>query len=120
MTVLAEKIYRTLRRRALTLKNPQLSYGYLCYLLAQRGIGIHHRDRRLSAALGEVVRFCHSLRLPALSALVGRGDDRQMPGKSYYPIAHPQHRKNSANLAIAWGNEVASVVKSRRSYPVKV
>ena len=120
MSPLAVKIYRTLRLRARTRKDPQLSYSHLCRALAKRGVRIHHRDRRLASALGEVVEFCRGLRLPALPALVGRADDRQMPGKSYYPVAHPQQRKNTATLAVAWGNEVASILKSSKSYPANV
>jgi hypothetical protein len=66
-------------------------------------------DNRLSAALGEICRACHSHdpRLPALSCIVVRKQEDETlgtPGAGYYYAAHPTVHGDQAKH-VAWLQE---------------
>lgn len=85
MSPLAAAIYEILRQRT-TLPDPRITYAELAGQLRDTSedlFDVHHRDRRLYAALTEVGRECRRLRLPPLPALVVRADTRR-PGAAYY------------------------------------
>lgn len=85
MSPLAGAIYNVLRQRV-PLADPRLTYAELAEQLRDTSedfFDVHHRDRRLYAALAEVGRECRRLRLPPLPALVVRADTRR-PGAAYY------------------------------------
>jgi hypothetical protein len=85
MSPLAEIIYDILRRRT-SLEDPRITYAELAEQIREAGEAfeyVHHRNRQLYIALGEVGAECRRLRLPPLPALVVRADTRR-PGEAYY------------------------------------
>lgn len=76
---------------------------------------LHWRDSRLDEALGELVTACRTVGLPAISALVVRGDE-DSPGVGYYPLAHPNEwNEGELEALVAWGGERQAVRQT--TYP---
>ncbi|MGH7173033.1 MAG: hypothetical protein ACRELG_22350 [Gemmataceae bacterium] len=85
MSPLAAIIYDILRRRT-ALDDPRITYAELAEQIRDAGDEfeyVHHRNRQLYVALGEVGAECRRLRLPPLPALVVRADTGR-PGEAYY------------------------------------
>jgi hypothetical protein len=85
MSPLAAIVYDILRRRT-TLDDPRITYAELAEQIRDAGDEfeyVHHRNRQLYLALGEVGAECRRLRLPPLPALVVRADTGR-PGEAYY------------------------------------
>src|SRR5437763_722869 len=85
MSPLAEAIYEILRRRTAQ-EDPRITYARLAETLREMSDGfeyVHHRNRELYAALGEVGQECRRRRLPPLPALVVRADTGR-PGAAYF------------------------------------
>ncbi len=85
MSPLAEAVYEILRARV-PQPDPRITYKELAAQLresAEEFADVHHRNRELYAALGEVGHECRRLALPALPALVVRADTGR-PGQAYF------------------------------------
>ena len=85
MSPLAAAVYEILRRR-ISLPDPRITYAELAEQLrevAEEFEYMHHRNRQLYAALGEIGDECRRLGLPLLPALVVRADTGR-PGEAYY------------------------------------
>jgi len=114
LSPLADAIYDILQPRVPSL-SPEITYEDLVARLPALPppySGVDVQDSRLSDALGEIVTACRAKGLPALAAVVVRKDTK-MPGNGYYPVAHPTAGDDRVQQAIAWGNEMLMVRKTR-------
>ena len=85
MSPLGAAVYDVLRART-RLPDPRITYAELAETLrdtAEEFEYVHHRNRQLYVALGEVGNECSRLKRPPLPALVVRADTRR-PGAAYY------------------------------------
>jgi hypothetical protein len=116
MSPLANRMYKQLLRR---LRGNQLSitYGELAHAISGKR-PLHHRSRKLHAALGEITDTCRAQQLPCIPAMVWR-HDRQRPGDGYYRYAHPRSRTDEARIA-AWKREHAAVVAGVERFPASL
>ena len=115
MSGLAEAIYEILRRRT-SLPDPRITYAELAEALRaafQQFEHIHHRNRQLYVALGEVGKECRRRKLPPLPALVVRADTRR-PGLAYYTGACSGVVYRGERIA-AWRRDLDAVKQT--AYP---
>jgi len=115
MSPLAEAIYDILRRRT-TKADPRITYAELAEALrdvAAQFEHMHHRNRELYVALGEVGNACGRLGLPPLPALVVRADSRR-PGDAYYTGKCSRLVYRGDRIA-AWRDDLEAVKQAR--YP---
>ena len=119
LSALAAAIY-TILRSLVPDPSAEITYSQLVSRLGPMdppNENLQPRDRRLDAALGDLVHACRGAGLPAISALVVR-DDEGSPGAGYYPVAHPGAlSRDTAAKMIAWGNEIQAVRATE--YPVQ-
>jgi hypothetical protein len=109
MSPLAEAIYGILRGRV-GRPEPRITYAGLAEELRDVSEDfefIHHRNRVLYVALGEVGRECRRLRLPLLPALVVRADTGR-PGQAYFESKRGRQGYRDQQIA-AWQREVEAV-----------
>lgn len=115
MSPLAEAVYDILRVRP-GQADPRISYAKLAEQVRETSEElehIHHRNRELYAALGEVADECERLGLPSLAALVVRADSRR-PGEAYFQ-AMSSHLRYKGERISAWRQELEAV--NRAVYP---
>jgi hypothetical protein len=108
-------MYEILRSRT-TRDEPRITYAELAARLrdeSEEFEHIYHRSPELYAALREVGRECHRLRLPPLPALVVRADTRR-PGDAYYAGKCTGYIAR-ANQIAAWRRDLENVKRS--TYP---
>lgn len=71
----------------------------------------------MEQALLELVNGCRALKIPAIAALVVRGDTGT-PGAGYYEVAHRIPMVLRPVSALAWAREVVPVSSTR--YPPRI
>ena len=116
MSPLADAVYALLRGRVPGTA-ARITYDDLATQLPPAFSDVQAYDVRLWQALGEIVEECRRRHLPALSAIVVRGDTGT-PGHGYFEAAHPDIVGDDVQEAIAWGNEVTPVM--RTTYPPRI
>src|SRR5439155_20280574 len=115
MSELAAAVYDILRVRPLH-EEPRITYKQLAAELrdwAARFEYVHHRNRELYVALGEVGKECRRLKLPPLPALVVRADTMR-PGAAYYSGRCSGCRFRGEQIS-AWRRDLEAVKRTR--YP---
>ncbi len=109
MSPLAEAVYDVLRCRP-GQPDPRITYAQLAAEVRESSADldyIHHRNRQLYEALGEVEEECSRLGLPSLAALVVRADSRR-PGDAYFQGHSAQFRFRGEQVE-AWRRELEAV-----------
>jgi hypothetical protein len=115
MSPLAHAVYEILRVRT-SRPEPRITYAELAEQLreiSEEFADIHHRNRQLYVALGEVGAECRRRGLPSLPALVVRADTKR-PGAAYYEGADSRSLYRGEKVA-AWRRELEAV--KRTTYP---
>lgn len=107
MSPLATACYEVLRCRV-PADRPELSYTDLVSQLPAPFTRLDPNSDLLSNALGELVLACRARSLPAIAAMVVRFGE-QVPGRGYYPIAHPAAAGDPVTAMVAWANELTQV-----------
>lgn len=111
-TPLARAIYNSLRLRVPGPRDRALiTYRQIVEKLPAQFADVGPHDTRLFAALGEIVEVCKCRKLPVLTAIVVRHDER-IPGDGYFQAAHPDVADDEAAHLVAWESELQEVLKS--------
>ena len=87
--MLAQAAYPVIRRWKIQHRDTRtpIAYSELISLLPEPWWSLDPRSGILAGALGYICERCHSVGVPALSALVV-GKESGRPGSGYYPAAH--------------------------------